>query len=663
MKPQFYYTALVLILSVFSCQANQTIGLRIDQLFSDHMVLQQKEEITIWGAYTPGQSVIVSANWGDNISTKSDNQGAWKLNLSTPSAGGPYSIKIETRDSTIVLNDILIGEVWLASGQSNMEMPLKGWPPNDLIMNSDKEIAEAEYADIRMFNVNRNFSTTPIDSVNGKWTPASDKTAGDFSATAYFFARRLHRALNVPIGIIHASWGGTPVEAWTSKDRLADMGHFTKILDEMESSEIQKTTDNWFQQWPIIQKPNTAEKWQDLYFFDLDATAEDFDDSHWINVELPGRFDHLVSDEFDGAVWFRKTVYIDEPTSDYVLTIGAIDDMDITFINGEKIGGLSGAGFWNVTREMTVPHSLLKKGNNTIAIRAIDTGGPGAFVGPMTLSNDSGNIISIDGSWKYKTIAEIHMNNFYVYNLTTDMSKRPDIVKFHPNLPTVLFNGMINPLIPYIIKGTIWYQGEANVGRDEDYKILFPLMIEDWRQRWGFDFPFYYVQIAPFIYNPNPDEQVSQKLRDAQRHSLKVDKTGMVVTLDIGNPTNIHPANKQDVGKRLAGLALANDYGKDLVSSGPLFKEVNKLGDKLIIEFDYVGSGLVASGIGLTGFEIAGQDKKYVTAEARIVDDKVTVYNPEIISPVFVRYAWRDNSDATLFNIEGLPASSFTSED
>ncbi len=627
------------------------------------MVLQQQQEVAFWGEYTPGYEVIIFASWGEEISTKADSNGKWKLKLVTPVAGGPYSVKIETRDSTIVLNDVQVGEVWLASGQSNMEMPLRGWPPNDLILNSDQEIAEANYPQIRMLTVARNLSETPLDTVSGKWILSTPETAGDFSATAFFFARRLRKELDVPVGIIHSSWGGTVAEAWTSEEQLRMLGDFDEIIDDMKGSDKRKITEDWFHQWPTIQVPGTNEEWQNISFSDRKAAEADFDDSQWGTIELPGRFDQLASREFDGAVWFRKTFTIENTASDYVLNIGAIDDMDATYVNGQKIGGLAGTGFWNIPREMTIPKSLLLQGSNTIAIRAIDTGGPGVVSGPMTLSTSAGDIISIEGSWKYQLIAEIFMGEFYVYDLQTGISERPNVFRFHPNLPSVLFNGMIHPLVPYTIRGAIWYQGESNVGRDEQYRRLFPAMIEDWRKQWRYDFPFYFVQIAPFIYNPNPAEQVSQKLRDAQRYSLKTAKTGMVVTLDIGNPTNIHPANKQDVGKRLAGLALANDYRKDLIASGPLYKQVKKSGNKLIVEFDHVGSGLIATNKGLSGFEIAGSDKNYVSAAAKIVDNKVEVSNPSVTSPEFVRYAWRDNSVASLFNLEGLPASTFTSED
>ena len=335
--------------------------------------------------------------------------------------------------------------------------------------------------------------------------------------------------------------------------------------------------------------------------------------------------------------------------------------MDATYVNGEKVGGLAGTGYWNVPRTMKIPQSLLKKGKNTIAIRVIDTGGGGSVDGPLVLSNQDQSI-SLEGEWKSRQIAEIYLGKFYIYDLQTSIVNRPNFLQLSPNLPSVLFNAMIHPLVPFTIKGAIWYQGESNVGRDEQYKRLFPAMIKDWRKQWEEEFPFYFVQIAPFIYNPDPALQISQKLRDAQRLTLKTPKTGMVVTLDIGNPVNIHPANKKDVGYRLAGLALANDYGKKIVASGPLFKDIKKAEGKLLVEFDFVASGLMCPDKVLTGFEIAGADKVYVKAQARIKDNMVEVSHPKISVPEHVRYAWRDDSPATLFNVEGLPASSFSSE-
>jgi sialate O-acetylesterase len=348
--------------------------------------------------------------------------------------------------------------------------------------------------------------------------------------------------------------------------------------------------------------------------------------------------------------------------------------MDATYVNGQKVGGLAGPGYWNVSREMVIPASLLRKGKNTIAIRIIDTAGGGSVGGPVELVNEKGESISLKGDWKRAVIAEIYMDKFHIYGLEHKIEDRPNFLQINPNLPSVLFNGMINPLVPYAIKGAIWYQGESNVGRDEQYRRLFPAMITDWREQWQEQFPFYFVQIAPYRYTTDPSMQVSQKLREAQRVSLKTPKTGMVVTLDIGNPTNIHPGNKHDVGWRLAGLALDNDYGRDIVSSGPLFKGLSRSDDSLVMEmnrtepslvltFDHVGSGLMAGDSGLTEFEIAGADGVFVPANATISGKTVLVTAKGIDEPQFVRYAWKDDSSASLFNEEGLPASSFSSED
>ncbi len=663
MKRSLFLIFLATFLFALSCQPEEKRLLKLPPLFSDHMVLQQDQNVYIWGEYTPNMEVNVRGSWGDEISTTSDANGHWKLELPTPKAGGPHSLTVITKDSTAVFNDVLIGEVWLASGQSNMQMPLKGWPPNDLIQNSAAEIAEADHPEIRMFTVPMTLSLIPLDSVNGKWIMSSKETTGDFSATAYFFAKRLQQELNIPIGIIHSSWGGTPAEAWASETTLRKLSDFNEALDLVKNPETFQLAHNWFSQFPSQDFPETKEQWEQMEFADLDAAKLEFDDSKWTSIEIPGPIDQIENGPFDGAVWIRKSFEISDTSSDYLLKIGAIDDMDATYINGIKVGGLAGEGFWNVPREMVVPKTLLKKGSNVIAIRIIDTGGGGSVVGPIELIDAQGSAISLKGEWKSLIIAEIYLGKFYGYGLKNAIENRPDVLQLNPNMPSVLYNAMINPLVPYSIKGAIWYQGESNVGRDLQYRRLFPAMIMDWREKWETEFPFYFVQIAPFIYNPDPSMQISQNLREAQRFSLSTPKTGMVVTLDIGNPKNIHPANKQDVGSRLAGLALANDYGLNLVASGPSFKGLQQAGNSLILEFDHVGSGLKSNEKTLTGFEVAGADKKYVEARASIVGNTIEVMANGISAPVYARYAWRDDSLATLFNKEGLPASSFSSEE
>lgn len=627
------------------------------------MVLQQQSDAAIWGTFSPGKEVQISASWGGSETVTSNESGEWLATLATPAAGGPFSIEIITDDTTITVNDVMVGEVWLASGQSNMEMPLRGWPPNDLIQNSAEEIANAGYQGIRMFTVQKAFTNSPIDSLKGNWQVASPSTAGNFSATAYFFAKRLHKELNIPIGIIHSSWGGTPAEAWASSEALKKLGGFDAQLTMLADPEGPTKTREWFEGRASKPVPQSEEDWGQLSLNDAEAARPDFDHSSWKHIDLPGQFDALESGEMDGALWFRKTFNVENPDEKYVLNIGAVDDMDATYINGQLIGVMAGPGYYNVPRNYAIPDGLLKQGENTIAIRAIDTGGPGVISEPFELKS-ARSTISLAGDWSFKPVAEIYNGRFYLYPLDEGgLENRPMIQRFNQNSPTVLYNAMIQPLLPYSIKGAIWYQGESNVGRAAQYEELFPAMISDWRERWNDDFPFYFVQIAPYRYNPGPAvNDQSQKLRDAQRKSLRLAKTGMVVTLDIGNYDNIHPANKTDVGERLAGLALKNDYGKEVVASGPLYQDHRVEGNKLIVSFSNIGSGLekVAN---LQGFEIAGDDKQFIAVKGSIRNDEVELYHPSVQNPKYVRYAWSDRGIGNLANNEGLPASSFSTED
>jgi len=639
-------------------------SLQLNALFSDHMVLQQSANVSFWGTYTPNETLSVTGSWGSKSTTIVDSNGHWKLDLETPEAGGPFTVEIQTKFHKKSLVNIMIGEVWLASGQSNMEMTLRGWPPNDIIDNSEEEIQKADYAEVRMFTVQKQLSLNPRGTFKGSWKVSSPETAGEFSASAYFFARRLHKTLKVPIGIIHSSWGGTPVEAWTSNEQVKKTGDFDRILNTISSVDPQKETSDWFSKWKSIAIPVGDKQWDQLVVYDSEFKQVDYDDSQWNQVYLPGQFDAITQVDFDGVMWFRKTVHIRDLRSDYTLEIEAIDDMDLIYVNGNKVGGFAGANYSNSKRVYKVSKRLLNKGANTIAIRAIDIGGPGTFKGPMLLSSDSGSKISLTGYWSYRTAAEIYKGKLYLYGTEhLNLQDKAAIFKVNPKLPTVLFNAMIHPLIPYTIKGAIWYQGEENVGRAEQYKQLFPAMISDWRERWNYDFPFYFVQIAPFQYPREKKTALdqSQKLREAQRSTLNTINTGMVVTMDIGNFNNIHPSNKQAVGKRLAGLALANEYGKQLVASGPLFKSIKRRGEILVVNFDEIGSGLISKGA-LRGFEIAGLDMIYKVADANIINNTIELSASTVSNPKYARYGWSDQAVPCLFNREGLPASSFTSE-
>ena len=645
---------------------NDTISLQLTSLFSDHMVLQQKSNVKFWGTDKPNNEITISTSWENESKTIVDINGHWNVSIGTPSAGGPFKIEIKSNQHKIVLNDIMIGEVWLASGQSNMEMTLMGWPPNDIINNADEEIAKSSNSKIRMFNVEKQISINPLGDVKGSWKVSSPEETKNFSASAYFFAKELFKKLQVPIGIINSSWGGTPAESWTSKKTIDTFNEFKSVTQSINTSDLIKNELKWFSQFKAIGIPTTDEQWVNLNLLDNLIVETSYNDSDWEEIQLPGRYDNQINGgEFNGAVWFRKNIVIDNLDSDYILTIGAVDDMDETYVNGHKIGGLIGMGFWNKKREFKIPKSILKKGNNTIAVRAIDAEGVGEIIGPMTLSNDNNIKVSLNGNWKYKLIAEIYNNKFYLYGINNiDFNSRIKTIKLNSGVPTVLYNGMINPLVPYTIKGVIWYQGESNVGRADQYENLFPAMIRDWREKWNYDFPFYYVQIAPYQYNINKDSSLdqSQELREAQRNSLKTKNTGMVVTMDIGNFNNIHPSNKQDIGSRLARLALSNNYSINIVPSGPIFNGLKVIGSKLILEFENPGSRLISKG-DLLGFEIAGADKKYVFANAKIINNQVELYSDKIKNPLYARYAWKDKAVPSLFNLEGLPASSFKYEE
>ena len=640
--------------------------LRVAPLFSDGMVLQRNKIVDIWGTALPNTDIQIFSEWGQKLSTKSNDTGAWKAKLTTANAGGPFFLKINTNKESFTIKDILIGEVWLASGQSNMEMSLMGYPPNDTILNYKEEIRRANYPFIRMFNVEKQFSIVPAKDFKGSWLEASPSQIEKFSATAYFFALEIHKKLDIPIGIIHSSWGGSPCESWTSEKKLFELGLYEETLKEMNQNVPNKVVEKWFGQFNSIEIPKQRDsndrlekEYEELDFSDNQLNRVDYNDTEWQEIMLPGRFDSLVSSNFDGVVWLRKDIFIENVDVDYDLHIGYIDDMDKTYINGNFIGGLNGWGYWNKKRKYKISKLLLKEGKNTIAIRAIDTGGPGRFEGVMNISNNIGDTVHIDGAWKYLPVAEIYEDKIYTYSQNYSIKDRPSFLKYNPFMPTVLFNSMIYPLIPYTIRGVIWYQGESNVGRHVEYNKLFPGMIKDWRRRWKNDFPFYFVQIAPYKYTEEIGNHQSQLLRDSQRKSLKLSNTGMVVTLDIGNFSNIHPANKQEVGNRLARLALVNQYDSGLNPLGPILTSSSTEKSYVELEFEHVGSGLILKQSKFNEFEIAGEDMKFFKANTSISKNKLTLNSKNVILPKYVRYAWSDIPQATLFNSDNFPASSF----
>ncbi|MCU0461580.1 MAG: sialate O-acetylesterase [Bacteroidales bacterium] len=663
---------IVMTLLLSACQEKNPCFIKLPSILSDNMVLQQKTDARIWGKANPMHRITITPEWGNPVPVKAGKDGKWLAVIPTPGAGGPYTIQVKGSDTTIIISNILIGEVWFCSGQSNMEMPLAGWPPVDTIMHSAKTISEASLPGIRLFKVQRKVSGVPLEECTGKWEVCSPETVKPFSATAFFFGRKLNKELNIPIGLIESAWGGTPSEAWTSREVLKNAGEFVEEIDAMIDSESSLAE---YQTWlggnkQIEVKPAGDDQWKNLDFGDSGLASVDFDDSTWPSIILPGKFEGKFG-EFDGAVWFRKAIELpgDLKGKNMILALGPIDDMDRTYFNGELVGATEMDGFWQTGRNYEVPGNLIREGKNVISVRVLDTRGGGGIWGEpgsmrfVTKDNKMFNF-SIEGDWKYQPVAEFDGNKFYVFDYSKQdflQQKRPKSIG--PYSPSTLYNGMVHPILDYLIKGAIWYQGESNVGRADQYAKIFPLMIQNWRDAWEIkDFPFYFVQIAPWIY-AGLDADNSVLLREAQAKSLSVPETGMVVTLDIATVMNIHPPFKLEVGERLANLALANDYGIQVPTLGPVYKSMVLDGATMKISFDNAESGLFSTTEYIPGFEIAGKDGRYVKAIAKIVGSKVWVSSPEILEPEAVRYCWRNGAIGTLFNKDGLPASQFRTKE
>jgi len=515
-----FYVSVVLVVSFAHVMVWVDAALadvKLPAVISDNMVLQQCREVPIWGWAEPGEQIKVSFSWSKKKAVaKADKDGKWMLEISPPRTGGPYKMTVRGKNNVVKIKNILVGEVWLCSGQSNMEFPVgarERWKTG--VFDFEREIAAADYPNIRLFTVKQVSEEQPQSDCVGNWQLCSPETIGDFSAVAYCFGRELHKELKVPIGLIHTSWSGTPAEAWTRREVLQAEPVLEPILERYE-----KLVEEYPQARAEYQQK--LEQWKDAVE----------------KVEREGK----------------------KPP--------------------EK------------------PRSPTKPGNR--------------------LS------------------------------------------------PSGLYNGMIAPLIPYGICGAIWYQGESNAERAYQYQKLFPALIKNWRNDWRQgDFPFLFVQLANFkAVKPEPSESDWAELREAQLMTLALPNTAMAVTIDIGEANDIHPKNKQDVGRRLALWALAKSYGEKLVYSGPVYKSMGVEGNKIILYFDHIGSGLVAGGgEPLKGFATAAADRKFVWAEAKVDGDTIVVSSDKVCQPVAVRYAWADNPVCNLYNKEGLPASPFRTDD
>jgi sialate O-acetylesterase len=665
----------VLIIFLSFCTVTvtaQDAAFQLAPLFQNNMVLQQQTNCAIWGKGIPQMTVVIRTSWGKEITSVVQQDSNWSAKLPTPKAGGPFQISLRHGNTLLVVRNILVGEVWLCSGQSNMEMPLEGWPPSDTIANSASTIEHALYPTIRMFTVMRDPQPAPSESCVGSWSECSPLDARPFSATAFYFGRKLSKELNVPIGLINSSYGGTFVEAWMSKSALSSYEQYAAVLKQLDISRVNILSLNqWVTAHPAIavQQQDPLRKYEGLKFQDNECSAKMYQDNGWHEMKLPALWEKAEIGEFDGVVWFRKLVTIpsDWKGKDLTLRLGPIDDMDETYVNGKKVGSHMSDGFYSVDRVYKIAGSIIQDSLVQIAVRVVDLRGGGGIWDhgtKMLLVKDSDSSkIPLDGNWKFLPVAELLANTFFVYGAEgNEFYKRPKFsIDFSQNTPSSLFNGMISPLVPFTFKGVIWYQGEANVSDPILYKKLFPSIIADWRKQFQVgDFPFYYVQIAPYDYG---QASKSQQLREAQFQTLSVKNTGMAVILDIGNPKNIHPAFKEDVGNRLAALALSKTYGKKILSSGPVYTSMKVVKGKAILSFDYSAKGLVLKLLkGENNFLIAGDDKIFKKATVKVDGSKLVVSHSDIAKPAAVRYAWSNTDEGTLFNKEGLPSSSFRTD-
>ena len=624
--------------------------LKLPAVIGDHMVLQHGDAARIWGWGEPDTAVVVTPSWTSASTTvQVAADGRWSVSIAATEAGGPHTISIESGQESIALSDVLIGEVWVCSGQSNMEWNLHN-------TNEGAElIASASHPRIHFFDVPHVVTTSKQVDCVGQWRVCDPTTVGGFSAIGYLFGRELLQALDMPVGLIGSNWGGTRAEAWTSEAALrAAFPEFDDELDEMAElranpnagSDLNDRRQAW---WKGVEDkdPGMKGRWMEA----------GFDDSAWATATLPGVWKDLGLEGFDGCLWYRATV--DLPASwsgqELVLELGPIDDMDLTYFNGVLVGESRGGGSWTTPRAYAIPAGSVQTGTNTIAVCAVDTGGVGRMgsepEGMRLVQKSGGEKLALAGEWRWsRGVALGELGGF------------PNTGWMNQHRPSVLSKGMLEPILPYTIRGAIWYQGESNRGRAVQYRSLFPAMITDWRDRWGIgDFPFLFVQLAPFGYGG--DKGQLSELREAQTMALDLPNTGMAVTMDIGNPDDIHPRNKQDVGHRLALWALAKTYGQDVGEySGPLYAGVKVEGGKLRVSLTHA-KGLTSGDSPPSHFTIAGEDQTFHPAQATIDGETVVVWSEAVSAPVAVRYAWGARDEPNLKNGAGLPAPSFRTDD
>ncbi|MGA2246552.1 MAG: sialate O-acetylesterase [Verrucomicrobiota bacterium] len=616
----------------------------VSPIFGDNMVLQRGKPNPIWGWSKPGDFIQVIFA-GQTHQTVAGADGRWQIQVQPPPTGGPYTLAISTAGQTVVLREILVGDIWLCGGQSNMELGLAR------VRNGADEIAAANHPEIRLFKVQQHVAYAPASTVQGSWkicTPQSIADNGGFSAVAYFFGLKLQAEVPVPIGLVEDCWGGTPAESWMNPQTLGTMTNFASPLAEIArlhakgGPEYGSFLMHWLEEYDVG---------NNLW------SAPDFDDSGWKSVNIPGGFAGLGLADVPAVCWFRRQLTLPDPlpSGRAALHLGVIEKMDTAYLNGHWVGASS----WvENPRVYPLADGVLKPGTNFLAVRVFKLKTPGGFLSPpddLRLTVGDELKIPLAGGWRGALSADVRPPH-----------PLPLAFENYPTMPAILFEGMIQPLAPLAIRGAIWYQGEANFQRAHQYRTLLPAMIGDWRQvfQQG-DFPFYIVSLPKFMaHRDAPGDDAWAELREAQALTARtVTNCALAVTVDTGEADNIHPKEKQAVGERLALCALANEYGQKVVFSGPTLVSVTPLPGALELHFTNTDRGLVAEGGQPGEFSVAGKDHQWHWAEARIQGDSVIVSSPQVPDPLAARYAWQANPQATLFNGAGLPAAPFRTDD
>jgi len=617
--------------------------LAMPRIFADGMVMQRDQPIVLWGWGAPGSTVTARID-RDVRRVKTDRSGAWSTTLASRRAGGPVRVVVGTGSDSLVFSNVLIGDVWVASGQSNMEFPVSQ------AANAAEAIAAANDSTIREFKVPTSWANAAErDLAGGSWLPADPQHVGSFSAVAYFYARHLRPSVRVPIGIINSTWGGSNIETWISRDAQHLTDSAWSAVQQGEANRDRAVRDSLRAALgSVLPEVDSGlvggvARWADPAL----------DDHDWKSVRVPANWESQGYPGLDGVAWYRVDFTLDaaQLQSAVVLKLAAIDDDDVTWVNGVEVGRTSG---YNVRRSYDIPASALRAGRNVLAIRVTDYAGGGGINETVALLV-GGAPKSLDGSWKFK-VGRV--------TIGTDGQRINKI-------PTVLYNKMVYPILPLSIKGVLWYQGESNANNARqamDYRAQFATLIRSWRREWSGghnQFPFLWVQL-PGYGKPDsvPQSQPGWALqRESMEAALALPKTGRAIAIDLGGAAELHPRNKEDVGARLALVGRKVAYGEAVDASGPTFESMTMRGDTAILTFARVGKGLVARGGEVGGFAIASADQHFVWASAKIVGNRVYVWSDRVRSPAAVRYAWSNYPEkANLYGANGLPAAPFRTD-